>query len=255
MHRLIPIILASLSLSGCHKADKRAVPAREQSPSSQPGSGRELPAMNQPGSGRKLLDRAERELARALIARGVGGVEGPPSIPGVIAETSERGDKTLVQFRILNFDMNGSQVPGLGQPFFVPYTFDAIEHMAAHADGPAGVVATVYGLMRRGEVAVEPIVVYLVTRPGKRARTWVEGIDRELEATKRDLLTKRTSEVAADDVERLDALSIVFPRSGQPVNAFDLPMPAEWLAAMLLTGRPLPIPDVVQRIWPDTQVP
>jgi len=243
MRRLFLIIVASLSTSGCYESDKGAGPARKQSPSSQPGSGR------------KLLDRAERELARALAARGAGGAGENPAIPGVTVETAERGDKSLLQFRVLNLDINGNQVPGLGQPFFVPYTFDAIEHVAAHADGPAGVVATVYGLMRRGEVVVKPIVVFLVTRPGKRARTWVEGLDRELEAAERDLLTKRTSEVAADDVERLDALSIVFPSSGQPVNAFDLPMPAEWLAAMLLAGRPLPIPDMVQLIWPDTQVP
>jgi hypothetical protein len=170
-------------------------------------------------------------------------------------ETVERGGTTLFQFRVSGPDVGRNQVPGLDRPVFIPYIFDHVESTAERATGPIAVVETVSGLMRRGEVPVSPIVVFLVTRPGKRIRTWVEGLDRDLGTAERELLTKRTGEIAADDVERLDAVGIVFPRSGQPINAFDLPMPSEWSAAMMLAGRPLPVPDLLQIVWPDTRAP
>jgi hypothetical protein len=67
------------------------------------------------------------------------------------------------------------------------------------------------------------------------------------------LLIKRTSEITAGNVDGTFAIGVVFPRVGQPVNAFDLPMPSEWRAAMVRAGRALPVPDLLQIAWPETR--
>ena len=200
-------------------------------------------------SEREALDRAERELIRRMEAQG-------QSIPVMTVETVELDGKTLYQLRISDPEIDRHQVLGLDRPVFVPYTLAELGN--ADADGVAphiAIVQKVGELMRRGEVAVKPVVVSLVVRPGRRVRTWVEGLDRNLEPAEQALLTKRTSEIATGDVDRTFAIGIVFPRVGQPVNAFYLPVPSEWRAAVARAGRQMSLDELLQIVWPETPDP
>lgn len=200
-------------------------------------------------SEREALDRAERELIRRMEAQG-------QSIPVVTVETVELDGKTLYQLRISDPEIARHQVAGLDRPVFVPFTLG--EPASTDADGVAphiAIVQKVGEIMRRGEVAVKPVVVFLVVRPGRRVRTWVEGLDRNLEPAEQALLTKRTSEIATGDVDRTFAIAIMFPRVGQPINAFDVGMPSEWRAASKRAGRPLSLDELLQIVWPEPPAP
>jgi hypothetical protein len=195
-----------------------------------------------------MLERAEREVLKELEARG-------QSTPIVTQETVERGGQSLVQIRLSDSTLARHQVPGLDRPVFIPYTPDALgdgDHDVASA---RKIVQTIGGLMQRGEIAVKPVVVYLALRAGRRLRTWVEGLDGALEPTEQALLTRRTSEITPGDADSLFVMAIVFPRPGQRVNAFDLPVPREWRAAMLRANRSLTVPGLMQIVWPEAAAP
>jgi hypothetical protein len=47
-------------------------------------------------------------------------------------------------------------------------------------------------------------------------------------------------------------IGIVFPADGQSVNAFDLPMPRDWVAAQAQASKPMAFPEELFAIvWPD----
>ena len=61
-----------------------------------------------------------------------------------------------------------------------------------------------------------------------------------------------SSAIPVGDVQEMIAVGIAYPRKGRPVNAFDLPMPSDWQAAMVQAGRPLRFPDdLLAIVWPD----
>jgi hypothetical protein len=55
------------------------------------------------------------------------------------------------------------------------------------------------------------------------------------------------------EIQRTIVIGIVFPKNGQRVNAFDLPMPSDWIAAKAKAGsKPLVFPeDLFTIVWPD----
>lgn len=200
------------------------------------------PRQQPPKTERELLERTERELLKRLQAQG-------RSMPIVTQETVERGGQSLVQIRISDSKLARHQVPGLDRPVFISYTPDAAGDGDHEVASTRKIVQTIGGLMQRGEVAVKPVVVYLALRPGRRVRTWVEGLDGTLEPAEQALLTQRTGEITPGDADRLFVIAIVFPRPGQQVNAFDLPMPREWRAGMLRASRPLTVPGLMRIVW------
>ena len=177
------------------------------------------------------------------------------SVAVVTEETVERHGQTLTQYRFAA--PSGRLPPGIGSPTLVWYT--PIEDRAGSSAAAEGVVDAlrnamdlVPGLMSHGQIAIEPVVAYFAVKPGRRVRTWVSGLVQPLLIQDRDRLIRDLGAVAVPEIKRTIVIGIVFPAVDQRVNAFDLPMPPDWVAAKARAAKPLVFPEeLFAIIWPD----
>jgi hypothetical protein len=149
-------------------------------------------------------------------------------------ETVERDGQSLTQYRITA--PSGTLPSGLDSPTLVWYTpigdrAGPPATIDAMLDALRNAMDVIPGLMRHGQIAIEPVVAYFAVKPGRKVRAWVSGLVQPL----------------------LIVIGIVFPATGQRVNAFDLPMPPDWMAARVKAGsKPLVFPeDLFAIVWPD----
>ena len=195
------------------------------------------------------------EARAALVALEAKIRERDSSIPVVTEETVERYGQTLLQYRI---SAPSTRLPaGIGSPTLVMYT--PIEDRAGSSaaaqaimDTLANAMELVPGLMSHGQIAVEPVVAYFAVKPGHKARAWVSGLVHPLLIHDRDRLIHDLGAIAVPEIQRLIVIGIVFPADGQSVNAFDLPMPRDWMAAKAQASKPMTFPEELFAIvWPD----
>ena len=179
-----------------------------------------------------------------------------PRVAVVTEETVERDGQTLTQYRIPA--PNGTLPPGIDSPTLVWYTpIGERSGSSAAVDGILEALRTcmdlIPGLMTHGQIAIEPMVAYIAVKPGRKVRAWVSGLVQPLLIHDRDRLIHDLGAVAVPEIRRMIVIGIVFPRDGQRVNAFDLPMPADWMAARAQAGaKPLVFPEELFAIvWPD----
>jgi hypothetical protein len=174
----------------------------------------------------------------------------------VTEETVERHGQSLTQYRITA--PSGTLPPGIDSPTLVWYT-----PIGDRAGSPAAADAIVDalrnaadlipGLMRQGQIAIAPVVAYFAVKPSRKVRAWVSGLVQPLLIHDRDLLIHDLGAVEVPEIQRTIVIGIVFPAAGQRVNAFDLPMPPDWMAAKAQAGSKLLVfpEDLFAIIWPD----
>lgn len=194
--------------------------------------------------GRAALDSLEAEIR-----------ERDSSVTVVTEETVERDGQTLTQYR---FAAPSDRLPpGIGSPTLVWYT-----PIGERAGSPAAVdgildalrnaMDLIPGLMSHGQIAIDPMVAYFAVKPGRKVRIWVSGLVQPLLIHDRDRLIRDLGAVAVPEIKRTIVIGIVFPPYDQRVNAFDLPMPPDWVAAKAQATKPMVFPEELFAIvWPD----
>jgi hypothetical protein len=231
------VLLVAAVVAGCARsAPNRRAPA--------PVSARESPGATS-DQARTALASLEAELR-----------ERDSSMTVVTEETVERDGQTLTQYRIAA--PNGRLPPGIGSPTLVWYT-PIGERSGSSAAADAIVEALrnamdlVPGLMNHGQIAIEPMVAYFAVKPGRKVRAWVSGLVQPLLIQDRDRLIRDLDAVAVPEIKRTIVIGIVFPADGQRVNAFDLPMPPDWVAAKAQAGAKLLVfpEELFAIVWPD----
>jgi hypothetical protein len=241
--RAVVVVLVVLVVAGCSRsASNRQAP--EPAPAPTHVQARESPVATS-DEAHVALGSLEAEF-RARGSR----------MAVVTEETVERHGQSLTQYRITA--PSGTLPPGIDSPTLVWYT-----PIGDRAGSPAAADAMVDalrnaadlipGLMRQGQIAIEPVVAYFAVKPSRKVRAWVSGLVQPLLIHDRDLLIHDLGAVVVPEIQRTIVIGIVFPAAGQRVNAFDLPMPPDWMAAKAQAGsKPLVFPeDLFAIVWPD----
>jgi len=184
--------------------------------------------------------------------------ERDPGIDVVAEETVERGGQNLTQYRMGSPSFKARLPARLDVPTLIMYT--GVEVRAGSSSGATALMDAVGkamdlvpDLMHHGQIAIEPLAIWFAVKPGGKTRSWVSGLVQPLLIHDRDRLLHELGTIAVPEVKQPIVIGIVFPLDGQSVNAFDLPMPHDWVAAMAQAApKQLLFPEELFAIvWPD----
>jgi len=178
-----------------------------------------------------------------------------PSMSIIAEETVERDGQTLPQYRI---NTPRTRLPvGIDSPTVVMYSLvekpsGSREVAEAVIDAVGKAKDLIPELMTHGQIAIKPLVVFFAVKPGRKVRIWASGLVEPLLIRDRDRLQHDLGAVAVPEIKAPIVIGIVYPAEGQRVNAFDLPMPPDWIAAQRQVARPLKFPEeLLAIVWPD----
>jgi hypothetical protein len=235
---VVVVIVAVAVVAACSRSASST-----QAPTSEPRSEPESSVVTKEDEGAAVA-RLEAEL-RAL----------DPSIAVVAEETVERDGQMLPQYRITT---PSTRLPvGIDSPTLVMYSLiekpsGSREVAKAVIDAVGKAKEMIPELMTHGQIAINPLVVYFAVKPGRKVRVWAGGLVEPLLIRDRDRLQHDLGAVAVPEIEAPIVIGIVYPAKGQRVNAFDVPMPPDWVAAQRHAGRSLKFPEELFAIvWPD----
>jgi len=100
-------------------------------------------------------------------------------------------------------------------------------------------------------IEIAPLSLFVLVKPGKRMKIWVEGIDRQLRPQDTALLEAQSNAWQAPDVRDTIALAYTWElartqRNGPPQ------LPSAWRDAARAAGKTLDLPDgLAAAVWPD----
>jgi len=244
MRKTSSAILAVMIVTSVAACSSGASTRPAPSPAQAQASAHETPVATS-DEARAALDTLEADLR-----------ERDPSMAVVTEETMERDGQTLTQY---HFNAPNDQLPpGIGSPTLVWYTpigerSGSPAAADAIVDSLRNAMDLIPGLMNHGQIAIDPVVAYFAVKPGRKVRAWVRGLVQPLLIQDRDRLIHDLGTIAVPEIQRTIVIGIVFPAPGQRVNAFDLPMPSDWSAAMA-QARPKPLvfpEELFAIVWPD----
>lgn len=111
--------------------------------------------------------------------------------------------------------------------------------------------ADVTALYARGEIVRAPLALFVVVKPIRRLRVWVEGIEGLLAEDDIALIERRASAWRAPEIQGALAFVYQFTRTGAANDAVPR-LPLAWREAARIAGRFLELPDaMVTAVWPD----